>query len=215
METIFTAACLLHRYALIVSDIDSDTDFRWKIMCLIFISCKSLEEHRRLRDLINLASMLEKAEDDDSKKTIDSVICLTWKPTPPNLDEEYWKSKEYIVKAEQAVLRKLGFDLHVSQPHRLVVMLVQDCFPDVASNVHKKWVEDTWALLNSCIFSVLALQQPTLTLAVSALDMTISQNKRDSEQVPPTDWWKDTGVSPNEMQRVSGILQTIQRVQNT
>ena len=217
METIFTAACLLHRYVLLVEELPPEEEFRWTVMCVIFIACKQTERHRRLRDFINLSHMLAhkpKEEDNQAKSSEQkaSLSALSWNPTPPDLDDDYWKSKEYIVKAEQSVLRKLGFDVHVSLPHRLVVLIVEDCFHDISLETQHKWVKETWKLLNTCVFSVAALQQPTLPLAVAALDITIAHNSSSDEGLveSSTDWWEGTGVPLCDKNRATLVLRAVQ-----
>lgn len=56
---------------------------------------------------------------------------------PPRLDEEYWQTKETIVRAEQVVLRWVGFDTSVSKPHRAVVILLENYL------LHKKTKDAT------------------------------------------------------------------------
>ena len=60
METTFTAACLWHRYALATANqaADDDDELPWRVAAVIFIACKTQEDHRRLRDLINLVHMI-------------------------------------------------------------------------------------------------------------------------------------------------------------
>eukprot|EP00977_Amphora_coffeiformis_P007811 scaffold1717_cov169-Amphora_coffeaeformis.AAC.6 len=282
METTFTAACLLHRYVILDTtsyyiatetsqDIDesSTTDdgscWPWTTACIIFIACKTEEEHRRLRDLINLARMLSFSPSSFNSNTTNTnnknephpaasqpitttttaaittpkednhhcepppLISLFWKNDPPKLDDDYWNDKERIVKAEQTVLRQLAFDVHVAHPHRLVVLLVEDCLADYwhssSSNNNnddedditldkqqniftKTVVEDTWKLLNTCVFSVSALQQSTLALAVTALDLTLQQT--ESKPQIPAHWWKDaTGLSPDSKDKATQVLQSV------
>ena len=280
METTFTAACLLHRCILLgtitltaatetvaitkytdESTTDGGCGWEWTTACIIFIACKTEEEHRRLRDLINLTRMLtssssslltSKKDDDESQHAAPqtttttttntatlkdgnynsephTIISLLWMNSPPKLDDEYWKDKERIVKAEQTVLRQLAFDVHVAHPHRLVILLVEDCLADywhnnnnneknddkdaIAMNTKqsiftKVIVEDTWKLLNTCVFSVAALQQSTLSLAVAALDLTVQQTD-DKPQIP-LDWWKEvTGLSQESKDKATQILQSM------
>lgn len=308
METTFSAACLLHRYVLSLPSFevqqvlptvtsaatathkvnnhnqkqqDTADDWPWRVASVIFIACKAEEEHRRLRDLINLVHMLSWKKDNSTttptptsnkdetstplllstsdeqaktatRKSTDnhhpdsddtpfsssssssetSMIELVWNNQPPDLDEQYWKDKERIVKAEQTVLRWLAFDVHVAHPHRLVVLLTEDCleqyiFTSTISNAEddiekqqsqsttKILVENTWTLLNSCVFSINALQQSTLTLAVAALDHTIdtwreANAKKNASTISiPTGWWKATGVSLDDKKRAMDALDTV------
>ena len=148
METTFTAACLLHRYATAAAACPKD----WVVASVIFLACKTEEEHRRLRDLINLVHMIGMKEDaketaiSETADTPTAISQLTWNPTPPKLDDNYWDNKQRIVQAEQHVLRCLAFDVHVAHPHRLVVLLVQELGLPHAS------VSAAWTWLNACVF---------------------------------------------------------------
>ena len=244
METTFAAACLLHRYYLLQPD-DKNNN-KWLIVCVIFVACKTQEDHRRLRDFINLAYMItwqqeelnneikSTSNDKETNKTISSdttttsnqILQLTWNKDPPPLDDKYWKDKELIVQAEQTVLRCLAFDVHVSHPHRLVVLLMQECCVlqqspndkddqsslNKAQQLQESLVQETWTLLNSCVFCVTALQQPALVLTVAALDIVVIQNnnknnsKLDDQHAIPGDWWKDTGVTAEAKQTATKIL---------
>jgi hypothetical protein len=233
LEGTFTAACLLHRYALRVpdnedapvvvtstttskesslhcspDDTNDDDPWPWRVASLIFLACKTEEEHRRLRDLINLVRMIlpvvgSTHESSSSPNAITTTTTiLRWQPDPPALDDAYWKDKERLVQAEQAVLRGLAFDVHVAHPHRLVVLVAQDCLADLleekgdttttaATNlVLQDWVQQAWRILNAGVWNVHALQQPTLALAVAAL-----QEAMPSTMVVTVDWCTVTGVT--------------------
>ena len=141
---------------------------------------------------------------------------LTWNKNPPPLDDDYWKDKQHIVRAEQTVLRRLAFDVHVSHPHRMVVLLMQDCLAEIDQVTAKTWVEESWTLLNACIFSVSALKQPVLVLAVAALDVTIQKRQRNNATAEdaihnkmPSDWWKVTGISVKAKEEATQLLQAV------
>jgi hypothetical protein len=213
LEGTFTAACLLHRHALRMpttttadsSSSDQDDPWRWRVASLVFLACKTEEEHRRLRDLINLVRMIAARTEDGLATT--TTTTLIWQPDPPALDDAYWKDKERLVQAEQAVLRGLAFDVHVAHPHRLVVLLAQDCLSEVVgveTSMLQDWVPRAWRLLNASVWNVHALQQPTLALAVAALDEAIQMghpaDQPQQEVVVLVDWWKETGVSAADKQ---------------
>lgn len=214
METTFAAACLLHRFYLLQrhspsfhGDGADNVEHKWQVVCIIFIACKTQEDHRRLRDFINLAHMIS------WRKT-----AITWDNVPPPLDDDYWKDKQHIVRAEQTVLRLLAFDVHVSHPHRMVVLLTKDCLAEIDQVKTNTLVEETWTLLNACIFSVAALRLPVLVLAVAALDTTIhrQQQQRSNEIAEetthnkiPTGWWENIGVSVQAKQEATQLLQAV------
>jgi hypothetical protein len=159
-ETRFTAIVLLHRYAQSKNnnknnnkggnnnknevgdnnnneynnddDNDNDNDkWPWIGAVCLFLACKTEEEPRRLRDVINMARMVLSSSS-SSSKDIDNVnnnskkiLCMNLL-TPPSLNEEaYWDSKRKAIETESIVLRWLGFDCSVSHPHRAVYWILE------------------------------------------------------------------------------------------
>mmetsp|Transcript_18939 Transcript_18939/g.27889 ORF Transcript_18939/g.27889 Transcript_18939/m.27889 type:complete len:446 (-) Transcript_18939:119-1456(-) len=47
-------------------------------------------------------------------------------PPPPKLDEEYWNMKEEMVRTEQTLLRIIQFDVNISYPHRIMIVLWEE-----------------------------------------------------------------------------------------
>lgn len=77
----------------------------------LFLGCKMSEEPRRIRDVINLSTVLGFSEDEEDHKSELTVIKELVEP--PLLDSKYWATKEEIVSTEQLVLRMLQFDTSV------------------------------------------------------------------------------------------------------
>ena len=155
-ETRFTSIVLLHRYAAAIvqsttspkgsKDDKTDValgltadDWPWVGGTCIFLACKTEEEPRRLRDIINMIFMVlsineNEEEKDKTTKGMDlpqqpvqekEPATLHMMATPPMLDDQYWQSKQRVIDTEQAVLRWLGFDCFVSHPHRAVVLVLE------------------------------------------------------------------------------------------
>ena len=73
----------------------------------------------------------------------------------------------------------------------MVVILVEDSLEDwIASrNIDKnKLVESAWTHLNSCVFSLAALQQPMLVMAVAALELAMRCSSEIQDSGVPTGW---------------------------
>ena len=154
-ETRFTAIVLLHRYAQsknknskrgnnnknevgddnnnneYENDDDNDNDeWPWIGAVCLFLACKTEEEPRRLRDVINMARMVLSSSSmskdiDNEHNNSKNVLCMNL-TTPPSLNEEaYWDSKRKAIETESIVLRWLGFDCSVSHPHRAVYWILE------------------------------------------------------------------------------------------
>jgi hypothetical protein len=175
-ETRFTALVLLHRYYYYYitqpcegGGIDSH-DWKWIGAACLVLGMKAEEDVRRLRDVINVAQMLDfrlVGGHDIEGEVIDIST------TPPKLNQDYWKAKEFIVATEQRVLRALSFDVLVSHPHRLVVLVVNDTFKKSPSSFQDDVITKAWQRLNQAIFHAPALMTNALTLACAAVELEV------------------------------------------
>jgi hypothetical protein len=110
-ETQFTAGCLLHRYyaSIYENDKDDKSDTpstylsNYILAACLFLAAKVEEEPRRLRDVITIAHIL-KITTTPSTTTNNPQVQIKIQPEPPELDDDYWKSKEQMVQTEQHVL---------------------------------------------------------------------------------------------------------------
>lgn len=182
VETQFTAGCLLHRYAAVVED---NTEWRWILAACLFLACKTSEDPRRLRDMINVAEMIDWKTDPD---------VIQWRSRPPDLDDNYWKSKERLVETEQKVLRWLAFDCLVSHPHRAVLAMAESL------ELKEDDILASWCKLNDCLFHVEALQSNVLALAAAVVNVTCDLEAR---------WWIDFGVDEASFVEAQRMLKAI------
>ena len=147
----------------------------------LFLGCKVEEEHRRIRDVINLSHMMDFAgarhangastKGDGECSSSNGKIHIHEADSPPDLDDEYWKAKERIVATEQEVLRMLRFDVSVSHPHRAVLLILDGLGINVMV-VHDKGhslVIESFTTLNDALFYPPALRHNVLPLACGAI----------------------------------------------
>jgi len=247
VETIFTAAVLLHRYYAVIHDDccedehksapaaaasssqqqqqqqhhatqqqqqqqqkpseHDDDDWKYVVAVCLFLACKREEEPRRLRDVINVAHMMDCNSNNNSTQQQQqerSIVVVTWNPTPPLLDASYWAAKQRMVQTEQRVLRWLTLDVAVPHPHRAVVHLLltylndgdDDSDDDNDNNSQQQQqrfqhlVRASVRRVNDSIYSSAALQQPVLALAVAAVQLAIlEENRKVEEEKVHTCWW--------------------------
>jgi hypothetical protein len=160
----------------------------------LFLGCKMAEEPRRIRDVINLSSVLgfsecNQSEDMNNKKT---PIVIKEAAEPPALDEKYWKAKEQIVSTEQLVLRMLKFDTVVCHPHRCVLIVMdtlgfgtgKDKSSSIDADTNKvktfltpdqseRVIYDAWRLLNEASLDIASevLSCSVIVLACAAIQV--------------------------------------------
>lgn len=170
----------------------------------LFLGCKVEEEHRRIRDVINLSHMFdfagargdtgidksatpngESVNDDQhpSATANDVTIHIHEANSPPDLDDDYWKAKERIVATEQEVLRMLHFDVSVGHPHRAVLLILDGLGIDVTTNEGRALANKSFVALNDALFYPPALRHGVLPMACGAIRLVAEngETKDDSK----------------------------------
>jgi len=171
-EARFTSLVLLHRYYYYEkpNSTEMNNDIKLVGAACILLGMKAEEEFRRLRDVINVANVLNFGLDDnDTITTTPPFLKLDLKVNarPPELNyEEYWSDKEKIVITEQKVLRVLQFDIIAGHAHRMVVLLVHD-FELTQHDIIRR----AWKRLNDALFYPKALTHSALVLACAAVEL--------------------------------------------
>jgi Cyclin, N-terminal domain len=207
-ESSFTALVLLHRYyyfyfeqqqhrekeSKLIHEDDASHEWKWIGAACLVLGMKAEEESRRLRDVINVAHMLDFDMDTKSAGLVFDVSS-----DPPELNEIYWKAKEMIVATEQMVLRVLQFDIMVGHPHRLVVLIAQDLgLPDGV-------VQQAWSHLNDALWYAPALTLGALPMACAAVELVVKRG-------PDTYYDSGVGFVKRGMLNLKAATQHLQRM---
>jgi hypothetical protein len=77
------------------------------------------------------------------------------KINPPALDEEYWECKRDMVNMEPTLLRFILFDVNVSYPHRIMILIWEENIKADKSgdaNAWKKVLKAAWRRPNDSLF---------------------------------------------------------------
>lgn len=193
-DTRFTSLVLLHRYFdALDSNVDpTELEWKWIAAACLFLGTKTEEESRRIRDVLNVAFLLDFGIQNSIDSSLQTTI-VTIKDKPMLLDEEYWKAKDKLIKTEQNVLRMLRFNVTVSHPHRAVaVLLEQEEFSD-----RQRLLPECWKWINQALFHAPALTFDVLTIACASIECASALNNSNtnnniSNGIP---WWYKYGVS--------------------
>lgn len=171
-----------------------------------------------MRDIINVSHMflkeqyqstsLRNCQKQASASTRDSAIkaggsngmppgnglALRVSQYPPPLDDQYWESKPIIVRAEQKVLRWLGFDVSVSKPHRAVQLLLRE--PKIEEALlqrrrvtYGQIVPIAWRRLNDSLYFANALRHSVMALAAASVDLAMEEIAATPSEDASCPWW--------------------------
>jgi hypothetical protein len=175
----------------------------------IFLACKLCNQQRRIRDVINVKHVLQFDQDTSTGTCTGTGIDTeersksAFRFQPPPLDEEYWKEKEEMVRVEQTLLRIISFDVNLSYPHRILVVLWEELVSssyeyagggdtDTSTIIHtnhqqeylKAWktiLNAAWRRLNDSVFHVDTLMCKASSLACASLSLTLCQIESEND----------------------------------
>lgn len=128
---------------------------------------------------------------------------------PPDLDESYWEAKERIVSTEQSILRLIKFDVSVSQPHRLLVIIFEELLLFHISDTNygtgyarrSGVLRSAWKKLNDALFYAPALMCGCMELACAALDLALQESVYAHTNNDIHYRWKDcVGVDQHKLE---------------
>jgi len=195
-EARFSSLILLHRY---FDAQQKSVDWKWIAAACLFLGTKTEEESRRLRDILNVADMLEFSgtQTDKSKGSESLLEIIHVKEKPMLLDEDYWTAKEQLVATEQKVLRMLQFDVCVSHPHRAVAVLLSEV--DIENK--QEILPVSWSYLNQALFYAPALRHDVLTLACASIECARTSLTEGNQESIQSQWWLRYKVSDNSLQQ--------------
>lgn len=170
----------------------------------IFLSCKLCNEHRRIRDVINIQKVFEMTSETSRH---DNKINDYSKVEPPSLDEHYWKKKEEMVQAEQMLLRMINFDVTVCYPHRIMIVVWEELVSlkkvDNSNDVWKQVLHIGWKRLNDSLFHVDSLMCHSSSLACAALSLAMEEEgvvvEAAAGEEEEVSWWEWLDVTVGQL----------------
>eukprot|EP00600_Ochromonadales_sp_CCMP1393_P013423 CAMPEP_0175012476 /NCGR_PEP_ID=MMETSP0005-20121125/9329_1 /TAXON_ID=420556 /ORGANISM="Ochromonas sp., Strain CCMP1393" /LENGTH=231 /DNA_ID=CAMNT_0016268715 /DNA_START=71 /DNA_END=766 /DNA_ORIENTATION=+ len=103
----------------------SDSDKKSLAITTVFLSCKTMENLRSMRDVYNCVTRV-----------------MNENVTPEQLDKEYNGAKEGIIAKEHELLRIIGFNVEFEPPHKYLLNIARHL------RRNKDEVRVAWAILN-------------------------------------------------------------------
>lgn len=147
--------------------------------CLM-LAAKAEENSRRVRDVVNTTEALRKQDKDSTQEP-----------------QEYWGTKEAVIRCEQMLLRVFAFDLDLKHPHHYVLHFIRDLegAEEVASV--------SWCILNDSLCTTLCLQYRPEPIACAAIYLA---GEMIGEQVSHGEWWEKFDTSRVELEDIAHQL---------
>jgi hypothetical protein len=209
---------------------DNPSSEMFAIAACLFVACKVENEPRQLRDVVHCALQLRvrkqsyEMDGDPSTRTSSTKrndpVLIAWNPTlldvgsstEPYSDARYKRAQQGVLAAEQLLLRWLGFDVQVSHPHRMVVLITQNMMTTwlgrnsdddgshfLFQTLMDQWRLDAWQRLNSAVFCADCLGHDVASLACASMDLELPPTSASLEQISSNSFGSD---SPNDQRSI-------------
>ena len=104
--------------------------------------------------------------------------------SPPLLNEEYWEMKQRLISTEQALLRFISFDVQVSQPHAILVIVWNHIFHTQENqdpnnnnkhNMYTHILQKSWRIINDSLFHPPCLRLPIVHIVCASIHLAIQE----------------------------------------
>eukprot|EP00474_Spongospora_subterranea_P000382 CRZ00840.1 hypothetical protein [Spongospora subterranea] len=187
--TIATAMTLFHRF--FSTQLLTSHDVMEIAQTSLFVSGKSEETPRRLRDVLN------------------TVYRFCHPDLPPlQICDEFWAMKERLIESERQFLRVIGFDFAVTHPHSFALHFLRDLRAnDDLANL-------TFAILNDSLRLPFCVHYEPHVIACSALYLAtelLSVRTGDGDE----EWWDRFGAHRTEVESIChAILDMYERAED-
>mmetsp|Transcript_12335 Transcript_12335/g.18421 ORF Transcript_12335/g.18421 Transcript_12335/m.18421 type:complete len:240 (+) Transcript_12335:14-733(+) len=159
----------------------------------LFLACKSEENARRLRDIINVMQKVRNP-----------------KEQPLDIQSSrFTKYKELITKNEQNVLRGLSFETSVDHPYKYLLNIAHSLENTSRSNIEREMkgiIQLAWTLLNDMLKLRAITIYKGLEIGVALLYIAAHMMHI---QIDPPNWYKNYGVEKKTIVEISNIMTTM------
>lgn len=209
-----TAQVLLHRFYYLAS-IKQHPVMKVTMGC-VFLASKIEENHRRLRDLINVFYYLRHQLSDSSSSPYEPIelhtnvrfiLAVAISALILNIMKEYYAMRNEIIEVEELILTHLGFHVQCQHPHPLLLCYLKQL--DLVDS-QPKVCQLAWQLLNDsfrCDFMV--IYQPS-TIACTMIWMALAKCGVALQSQPA--WWEMFDSTLEEMENIGArLLNTLTR----
>ena len=180
---------------LIFNDIEQRHHLGIISVACLFLACKAENQHRRIRDVVNLCHMLDFTGSNwDNTPTLKHgpVVHIVEASSPPALDDHYWEAKQALVSAELTLLRFISYHVQVTHPHRILVLTLNHWFipydhihpvhtQSSSHSIYSILLAKGWRILNDTLFYPPCLRLHVLNLVYASIQLAIYEYSREKQ----------------------------------